>query len=161
MTRKLVVSWSSSKLAGELSKNQGSVICCNFIPLSFVNYHSCHNHQKTTTDDLARANVWHFYLYTLCSVALSFLLCLSHITPHLLQIIILPSHSLCFSLRPWISKCRKTCKLQDFIPWTHFFFFSFFWGGGSSPQVCQDLVDKKVCILSTRISAACYLWKVP
>ena len=62
----------------------------NEFVLVFLNYRKCHNHQETTTDELARANVWHVYLYTLCSAALSFLLCLWHITPHLLLIIILP-----------------------------------------------------------------------
>lgn len=65
-------------------------VVVNLFHLAFVNYHKCHNHQKTTTDDSAHANVWHFYLCTLCSVALSFLLCLSHIIPHLPHIIILP-----------------------------------------------------------------------
>lgn len=62
----------------------------NEFNLVFLNYRKCHNHRETTTDDLARTNVWHVYLYTLCSAALSFLLCLWHITPHLLLIIILP-----------------------------------------------------------------------
>ena len=84
----------------------------NLFHLAFVNYHKCHNHQKTTTDDLARTNVWHFYLYTLCSVALSSLLCLSHIIPHLPHIIILPSHFFASSLS--FLNADRTCKFEDF-----------------------------------------------
>lgn len=72
-------------------RNKAAIFDVNLFHLAFVNYHKCHNHQKTT-DELACVNVWHFYLYTLCSAALSFLLCLSHIVPHLPRIIILPSH---------------------------------------------------------------------
>lgn len=92
----------------------------NLFHLAFVNYHKCHNHQKTTTDDLARATVWHFYLYTLCSVALSSLLCLSHIIPHLPHIIILPSHFFASSLI--FLNADGTCKFEDFsykAPHTH------------------------------------------
>lgn len=84
----------------------------NLFHLAFVNYHKCHNRQKTTTDDLARASVCHFYLYILCSVALSSLLCLSHIIPHLPHIIILPSHFFASSLV--FLNADRTCKFEDF-----------------------------------------------
>lgn len=71
----------------------------------------CHNHQKTTTDDLAHANVWHFYLCTLCSVTLFFLICLWHIIPHLPPIISLPSHFSCFVLE--FLNADRTCELQS------------------------------------------------
>lgn len=83
----------------------------NLFYLAFVNYHKCHNHQKTT-DDLAHANVWHFYLYTLCSAALFPPLFITHYTTPASDNYSSLTHLFCLILD--FLNAEQTCKFEYF-----------------------------------------------
>lgn len=83
----------------------------NLFYLAFVNYHKCHNHQKTT-DDLAHANVWHFYLYTLCSAALFPPLFITHYTTPASVNYSCLTHLFCLILD--FLNAEQTCKFKYF-----------------------------------------------
>lgn len=99
----------------------------NVFHLAFVNYHKCHNHQKTTTDDISGALTFDTSIFTcLCSATLSSLpLFITHYTtPALLNYSTLTPFSLLYmslNFIKWIPKVSCKLMLQNrptvFLKW--------------------------------------------
>lgn len=124
----------------------------NVSNMAFVNYHKCHNHQKTTTDDLARTRVRHFYLYTFCSSTPSPpRLFMTHCTTPALYNYFFPSCVLCF-MSFW--KQTETCECVFFSSKSHMLHYLLRWEGTINILSLKWVTLQKVCTLSVSHKAA-------